>query len=375
MRWRAYMKCMGFVAATAGLAAGVWSAPRQPADTGKQQAKAMVNGNCVPSTFDSATLDKELARMQREWKSEAAAIETRAQQAKAEVARAMAEQGIRRAEIANLAARMQTEKAAIESQARDASAQAQQLFMQAPGIFGEDTGWLGLEMKEVSPEKAEELKISPVHGVVVTEVLPDSPAARAGLEPNDVIVEYDGHEVEGAVQFGRLVRETPPGRSVNVTVIRGGKEKRLTVQVGSAAHRMESEMREIVPPREFNFKFKMPNMPELFAGTTPVLGIEAEDVSGQLGEYFHVPGDEGVLVREVSPETPAARAGLKAGDVITRVGGVEVRTVSELREQLQIKREQKTVALTIVRNGSPITITVKLEPETRAPMEIRAEAM
>lgn len=375
MRWRAYMKYVGFTAAIGGLLAGGLCAQARPADTGRQQAKATVNGNCAASTFDSAKLDKAMTRMQREWRSETAEIEARAQQAKAEVARAMAEQGIRRAEMANLEARMQTEKAAIEAQARDASARAQQLFMQTPGAFGEDTGWLGLEMKEVTPEKAKELKISPVHGVIVTEVLPDSPAAKAGLEANDVIVEYEGHEVEGAVQFGRLVRETPPGRSVSVTVIREGQEKKLTVQVGSATHRMDSEMREIVPPREFNFKFKMPNMPELLAGTTPVLGIEAEDVSGQLGEYFHVPGDEGVLVREVNPGTPAARAGLKAGDVITRVASVEVRTVGDLREQLQIKREQKSVALTIVRGGSPMTITVKLEPETRVPMEIRAEAM
>ena len=281
----------------------------------------------------------------------------------------MAERGIRREEMANLAAQRRAERPALETEARAASQEAQQLFAQSPSFLvgDEDTGWLGMEMTEVTPDKAKELKVPPDRGVVVSEVVTDGPAAKAGLEKNDVIVEYDGHSVEGTVQFRRLVRETPPGRNVNVTVVRDGQQKKLTVQVGNAARNMGIELRQVEPLKNFNFKF---DMPEIFAGMTPVLGIEAEEVSGQLGQYFHVPGNEGVLVREVSPGTAAAQAGLKAGDVITKVDGVEVRTVDELRRELREKREKKSVPLIVVRNGSQLTINVtleqpKVEPETR----------
>ncbi|HEV2304674.1 MAG TPA: PDZ domain-containing protein [Candidatus Acidoferrales bacterium] len=371
MRVSTYMKYMGGAAAMLGLAAGAAQPQERPA-TSKQSA-APAKESCSNSAFDSAALEKELAQMQSQLKTELANVQARAWQAKAEVAREMMEQGMRRAELAKLATQMQTERAGLEAQARTASQQAQQLFAQAPGVLdSEDTGWLGLEMTEVTPEKAKELKVSLERGVVVTEVLQGSPAAKAGLETNDVIEEYDGHTVEGTMQFRRLVRETPPGRSVNVRVMRGGTEKRLTIEVGSAARNMDTELRQLMPLKNFNFKF---NMPEIFAGMTPGLGIEAEDVSGQLGEYFHVPGDAGVLVREVSPGTPAAKAGLKAGDVITRVDGVAVKTVDELREQLREKHEQKTVPLTVVRNGSQTTLTVALEQPATEPARVQSAAL
>jgi S1-C subfamily serine protease len=366
MRVATYMKYMGFAAAVFGLTSGVARPQEQRATTKSSTVQA--DQDCSSSVFDSAELQRELARAQREWRQSLVDMQGRARQVQREVAQAMAERGIQREEMTNLAAQLRSERPALEAQARIASQEAQQLFAQAPLIVSdEDTGWLGMEMTEVTPEKAKELKVSPIRGVIVTEVLPDGPAAKAGLQKDDVVVQYDGQTVEGTVQLRRLVRETPPGRSVNVTVMRGGQEKRVSIQVGNSARNMGIELRQMEPLRDFNFKF---DMPEVFAGMTPVLGIEAEEVSGQLGQYFRVPGDEGVLVREVSPGTAAAQAGLKAGDVITKVDGVEVRTVDELRRELREKREKKSVPLIVVRNGSQVTINVtleqpKLEPETR----------
>ncbi len=289
----------------------------------------------------------------------------------------MAESGIQREEMANLAARIRAERPAIEAEARVASQEAQQLFAQSPSflVSDEDTGWLGMEMTEVTPEKAKELMVPADRGVVVSEVVADGPAAKAGIEKNDVIVAYDGQTVEGTVQFRRLVRETPPGRNVSVTVVRGGQQKKLTVEVGNAARNMGIELKQVEPLVQTLRTFKF-DMPEVFAGMTPVLGIEAEEVSGQLGQYFHVPGDEGVLVREVSPGTAAAQAGLKAGDVITKVDGVEVRTVDELRRELREKREKKSVPLIVVRNGSQVTINVTLEqPKVEPEARVRSAVM
>ncbi|MGB6876848.1 MAG: PDZ domain-containing protein [Candidatus Acidiferrales bacterium] len=362
MRALTYLKYMSLgTMAVALTAAGVRS---QDLPTTQTPGTTQANDNCSNSLFDAAALQKEMAQMQSRMRESLRDVQTRAQQYEAEVAREMTENGMKPEELASLAER-----------ARSASQQAQQLFAQAPGLLDsdEDTGWLGLEMTEVTTEKAKDLNLTPAHGVLVSEVLPDGPAAKAGLQSNDVILEYEGHEVEGTVQFRRLVRETPPGRSVGMAVLRAGHEEKLTIQVGNRARNIESDWRErtplVAPPQSFNFKMEMP---ELFMGMTPVLGIEGEDVNGQLGKYFRVPGDEGVLVREVSTGTPAAKAGLKAGDVITRIDGLTVTTLAELRARLREKREEKSVSLMVMRQGSPVTITVTLESPAPQPAKTRS---
>lgn len=365
MRVATYMKYMSLgTMAVALTATGVRSqglpAPQTP-------SAPQANPDCSNSVFDTAALEKEMAQMQSRMAESLRDVQARARQYEAEVAREMTENGMRPEELASL-----------EARARSAAQQAQQLFAQAPGLLDSDadTGWLGLEMTEVTTEKAKDLKLAAVRGVLVSEVLPDGPAAKAGLQTNDVILQYDGQEVEGTVQFRRLVRETPPGRSVGLTVLRAGREEKLTIQVGNRARNIENGWNEgtslIAPPQAFNFKMEMP---ELFMGMTPVLGIEGEDINGQLGKYFRVPGDEGVLVREVSSGTPAAKAGLKAGDVITRVDGLTVTTLAELRARLREKREEKSVSLMVMRQGAPLTVTVTLEPPETEPTKTRSAVL
>lgn len=370
MRGLTYMKYMGLGAMIMGLSlAGMaQEAPQKNAPAKQAPGMTKTNSDCSVGVWDSAELQKEMAQMQSRIQESLRDVQARARQYEAEVAREMDENGIKREEWANLAAK-----------ARSSAQQAQQLFAQTPGLAAdEDTGWLGVEMTEVTEEKAKNLNLKSDHGVLVTEVLPDGPAAKAGLQTNDVVLEYDGREVEGTVQFRRLVRETPPGRSVGLTVLRAGHEEKLTIQVGNRAGNIESEWREEapltlnVPSQAFNFKMEMP---ELFMGMTPTLGIEAEDVTGQLGAYFHVPGDDGVLIRSVSAGTPAAKAGLKAGDVITRVDGVAVTTLAELRAQLRQKREEKTVKLMVMRQGSPVSVAVTLETPEPWPVKTRSAAL
>jgi len=345
------------------------------AQTGQNPSPAPAKAASARQDADQAQLQRDMRQLQQEIKAQTDEIRARAEDLRSEVAREMVENGLtNRADLDNLTARLRAQQAGIAAEAQAAAAQEQQLFAQTPGLLdaSDDTGWLGVEIAEITPEQAKQLKLAHVGGVVVSEVVPDSPSAKAGLETKDVIVEYDGQPVEGSVQFRRLVRETPPGRSVNIEVVRGGRSEKLTVQVGSNARSMNSRFREVLPPRNFDFKF---NMPELFPGMTPVLGVQAEDVSGQLGTYFHVPGGEGVLIREVSPNSPAAKAGLKAGDVITRVDGAVVKTVDDLREHLRQEREQKSVSLTVVRQGSEMAITVTMTPPVRHPVSTRSAVL
>lgn len=366
MRVGTYLKYAALGAMVMGLTmAGV---PAQEIPATSTPSTLQTNRDCDTNWFDSAQFQKEMAQMQSRIRESLRDVQERASLYGAEVAREMTENGMKSEELANLAAA-----------ARSSAQQAGQLFGQSVLLDSDEgTGWLGLEMTEITAEKAKELNLTPARGVLITEILPDGPAAKAGLQTNDVIVQYEGHDVEGTVQFRRLVRETPPGRSVPITVLRAGREQKLTIQVGNRAKNLESEFREgtpltlSVPSQAYNFKMELP---EVFMGMTPTLGIEAEDVTGQLGAYFKVPGDDGVLVRSVSSGTPAAKAGLKAGDVITRVDGLTVTTLAELRARLREKREEKTVALMVMRQGSPVSVTVTLETPQEEPARTRSAAL
>jgi serine protease Do len=261
---------------------------------------------------------------------------------------------------------------------QEAQEKAREFFTQTPGMFagstGDGGGWLGIEIGEVTPEHARDLKLSSSRGVVVMDVEPESPAAKAGLKEKDVITQYGGQMVEGTVQFRRLVRETPAGRTMALVVSREGANQNILVELGDRSayfeKRMKGRMRDFgsmnFPPMP---DFSAPNVPVMpdrhshgsMDWRTPVLGINAEDLTPQLGAYFGAPDDGGVLVREVRSSTAAERAGLKAGDVITKVDGKAVRSLADLRAELRGKSAEKSVTLGILRKGSEISVPVTIE--------------
>jgi serine protease Do len=242
-------------------------------------------------------------------------------------------------------------------------------------LLGDDgTGWLGVESQEVSAEKAKELKLPAERGVLLERVVPDSPAAKGGLKDNDVITEINGVRVEGAAQFRRMIHEIPAGRSAQFTVWRDGRAQTISVTLGKSEDRGNMWLKSA--PRAFSFQLPKIEIPEVaptpdmdwggsygvLAGGRPRLGIDAEDLSGQLGAYFGAPDGEGVLVREVNGGSPAEKAGVKSGDVITSLNGERIRSLGDLREKLAGKRAEKTVKLGVLRNKSEVSITVELPP-------------
>jgi serine protease Do len=249
-------------------------------------------------------------------------------------------------------------------------------------FLGTDGSWLGVETSEVTQQKAKDLKLPAERGAVVGKVLADSPAAKAGLKQNDVITEINGQRVEGTAQFRRMIREIPAGRSVHLTVWRDGRSQTINATLGKSEGRRGSGMMN----GPGTFSFRMPNIPEMpeIAGLEDLnnlvvmapgqtrLGINAEDLQGDFGNYFGAPDGEGVLVREVFPDSPAAKAGLKAGDVITSVGGERIRTASELREKLRSGKDAKSLSLGVLRNKSSLTLSVDLPAP--AQKHIRSES-
>ena len=246
-------------------------------------------------------------------------------------------------------------------------------------VFDGDEGpsWLGVETHEVTTENAKELKLPAERGVVVVEVMKDSPASKAGLRENDVITEVNGQRVEGAAQFRRMIHEIPAGRSAQLTVWRDGRAQTLGATLGKAEERHNTWMNAM--PGAFAFRMPDVDIPEmppidlggemaLLPGGHPRLGIDAEDIGGQLGTFFGAPDGEGILVRSVNSGSPAEKAGLKAGDVITSFNGERVRSLGDLRQKLAAQAESTTAKIGVLRNKSEVTLSVEL-PARRSKLQ------
>jgi serine protease Do len=227
--------------------------------------------------------------------------------------------------------------------------------------------WLGAGVAEVTPDKMKEFKLPAERGVVLGKIVPDSPAAKAGLKQNDVVTEINGQRVEGTEQFRRMIREIPTGRTAQFTVWRDGRAQNITVTIG------KSEMRHgdafVAPAEPGSFAFQIPQMPEIrgmfengpWTMNRTRLGIDAEELNGEFGNYFGAPDGEGILVRGVFPDSPAAKAGLKVGDVITSVNDERIRSVGELRSKMaEQAHDNTTLKLGLIRNKAPLTVTVEL---------------
>jgi serine protease Do len=249
----------------------------------------------------------------------------------------------------------------------------------------EGPSWLGVEAREVTPDNVKELKLPAERGVVVGRIAPNSPAAKAGLKENDVITEVDGQRVEGSTQFRRMIHEIPAGRTVQLSIWREGRSQTLSATLGEAEQTHRTWMN--TEPGSFSFtmpEVEVPDLQEvmpmesfdmnegfaLIPGGRPRLGIDAEDISGQLGSYFGAPDGEGILVRNVNAGSAAEKAGLKAGDVVTTFNGERIRSLGDLRERLMAKSDDKPVKLGVWRNKSSITLTVEL-PATKAKLPRR----
>jgi serine protease Do len=235
-------------------------------------------------------------------------------------------------------------------------------------------GRLGITVADVGKDDVARLKLADERGAVVKDVRKDTPAERAGLKEGDVIVRYHGENVWSAAQLIRLVRETPAERAVALEVSRDGAPQKITVTLDASREEslFEGEMPEIeiplppLPPApplldreglrgfslgEFGDRLRLPRR----------LGIEFQEVSGQLARYFKAEGDHAVLVTSVEENGPAGRAGVKAGDLILKIDGQPVHEASDLRRAVMRADTGQELTLTVQREGRPMDVKVKLE--------------
>jgi serine protease Do len=219
-------------------------------------------------------------------------------------------------------------------------------------VFRGRPGYLGVGIADVTPERAKALKLPEAAGVEVKLVDEKSPALKAGLKVDDVILEINGQKVENRTQFIGTIGVSAPGTRVTLTIWREGSKQTLNATLEprglSFAYRTDSDG---VAPLEMPL--------EIMPLPSPLIGINGETLTPQLADYFGVTA--GVLVRTVAPKTPAEKAGLKAGDVVVKVNGM---AVDSIREITGIAHAAHTAyVFTVVRNHKEITLNVELALE------------
>jgi S1-C subfamily serine protease len=240
---------------------------------------------------------------------------------------------------------------------------------------------LGVQLADVGKPDVARLKLSEERGALVKSVDSDTPAEKAGLKEEDVILRYQGEAVQGAAQLARLVRETPPGRTVSLEVSRGGAIHKLsaTLEEGKGGPLRPGDIGDIevptpsmppmphmppIPPDAFRWedghwgKGRAMLFPRHAHGPRR-LGIEYQEVSGQLARFFRLPDERGLLVTSVDEDGPAAKGGLKAGDVILKFGGKDVRDADDLRHE-EMHAASQEVTITVQREGKPLDLKLKL---------------
>lgn len=224
--------------------------------------------------------------------------------------------------------------------------------------------FLGVGVAEVTSERARALNLKEEYGVEVTRVDEDSPAEKAGLKAGDVVLEYNGQRVEGIEQFQRLVRETPAGRTVKLLVSRNGSTQTLAANLGMRKSKLyPGNVKELFGPDSLEFpNVQIPDMPQVFTTwRNSTLGVEAEPLGSQLAAYFGV--KEGVLVRSVVKGSAAGKAGIKAGDVITKVDQTKVTSPAEVASAVRAARSKKSFPLELVRDRHEMSINVTIDED------------
>ncbi|MBN2000779.1 PDZ domain-containing protein [candidate division KSB1 bacterium] len=215
---------------------------------------------------------------------------------------------------------------------------------------GESNGaWLGVNITDLDDDSKEDIDTDAEYGAVVQNVLEDTPAEKAGIEPGDVIVTLDETKIDNSDGLVKTLKKYKPGQNAKLELYRGKEKLTLDVELGA-----RTGISKVVLPGD-----KTIQITKLMIGGR--LGAQVQEMDKDLAEYFRVKEDEGVLVTKVEEDTPAEKAGLKAGDVITAVGEEKVGSEDELDDALEDYKKGDKLELTIVRKGKQQKMTVEME--------------
>jgi serine protease Do len=202
-------------------------------------------------------------------------------------------------------------------------------------------GWLGVTIQDVNKSLAESFGLDRPRGALISQLQLGGPADRGGLQPGDVIVRFDGSEIGTSADLPHVVGLIRPGSEVNIDIIRDRQPQQLRVEVGGLGADEEPSVADTADPVQVGGR----------------IGVVVEDISDQLQSRWGISG--GVLVAEVAPESPAAEAGVRTGDVITLINGAPITSLETYERALEQLESGRSVPVRLVRRGAPLFIGLK----------------
>lgn len=231
-------------------------------------------------------------------------------------------------------------------------------------------GSIGVDVRDVTAEEGQRARLSPPQGAYVTRVASGSPADKAGIMTGDIIVEFDGERVRSARQLSRLVRESADDRAVKSTIVRDGNRRSIDLTPSNDriftlpdVSGLDRQLRDMA--KNFEFRYDGPGgrgFGSWYTGRGR-LGVALSSVGDQLATYFGV--KSGVLVTSVDMDSPAGRAGLKAGDVITSINSRSVNDPSDVLDEVRRAEDGGSLAITVTRDRKELKLTAKMPDRER----------
>jgi serine protease Do len=200
-------------------------------------------------------------------------------------------------------------------------------------------GWLGVSIQPLTPELAKSFGSKETKGVLISDVVPDSPAAKAGLQAGDILLEYDSKKIEGPGDLQRAVGFTAPGNTAKVKVWRDQGEKTLDIKVGEASEEREA---------------RGPTAP----GSRSLLGMDVRPVTPEVARQLNLRSTDGVMVVGVEDGSPAAEAGVQRGDVIRQINRQPVRSLADYQRLVRDVKEGDRLTLLLQRGAMSLFVAV-----------------
>ncbi len=216
-----------------------------------------------------------------------------------------------------------------------------------------DGAWLGVQVQTVTDDLASRFNLQVKEGVYVSTTVDASPAEEAGVRPGDVIIEYNYRKVTSSRELAEFVSENESGDEVILFVDRDGSKKRLIAHLKDRPTEKTARIQSLTPPDDrasFGSDYRV--------NTVPYIGVALQTITGQLADYFAVPGGAGALITETLEGSPAAEAGLKAGDVVIAADGAEIDMTEDLQRVVRERESGDKIEITVIRNKTKTVLSV-----------------
>lgn len=247
----------------------------------------------------------------------------------------------------------------------------------------EKSGYLGVHLQNIDPSMAKALQLEEDGGVLISEVVDESPAANAGLEDGDVVLEFDGRSIEDIGDLTRAVRKAAPGDTVEVVVLREGERQTLDVEIGERENVFawvsgdgndawtfhsdgDVHLEDFHNDHARVMIKRMKDGDDVNVWVTGLdsdrgyMGVHLDDLNEQLGDYFGVEDGDGALITEVIEDSAAEAAGLQAGDVIVKIGNENIESADDVHDAMRHTEVGEKLAVAVMRDGKSKTFDLEL---------------